>query len=453
MSSKQKNKNILNERRKFIQKMSLLFGAMGISNTLSLELKDKLALKVYNTAEAADVPLKRMIFIGVRAGVSLLGFGVNSKFKALANATFPNAPFVGNQFISTDNTLMLTPSSQSLAPYASNIAITQGVVAEGGHSALFNFWEGGFNKKLTSPLISLCDRNTTASPIAGVQFYQNDAAAIEHVTNGKPALLNRSLNDFKSTFKKPSLALNDSEVKAVLDLSEKLSRRQALNLKNLVRSPDLVVDEKSKATNLLLTDFSSKLIISDMSAQLTKSTDQFQNFAERMSYSLKAMSLNLINSVSLVLETGDWHGMNTTSSTLEYFQEVSKILAATVEYLKKTPDPASSTGQKLWDTTTIVMGSEFTRADRGFGQDNGDGGSQGVMLIGSNVRGGFWGDCKINTGSDPTISFMGIDVKSGTSLSGEGTAALNTPEQIYQTISYLAGNSVNSSLVLKKMVI
>lgn len=260
---------LLKKRRDFIQKTSFLFGALGISNALSIEIRDGLACKLFETAEADNTPVKRMIFIGVRDGASLLGFGVNSKFKSLTRATFPNVPFSGNQFIPTSTSLMLTPSSQLLLSHANNIAIIPGVQSQGGHTSLFNFWEGGQGKGQTSPIILLAEKNTSGSAIAGVHFSQNNANQVTHVTNGKQGLLNRRLNDFKSTFKKPTLALADNEVRAVLDLSTKLSRRQALKMSKIIRNPNIVINEKNKASELILTDYSSQLNINDMPTQIT----------------------------------------------------------------------------------------------------------------------------------------------------------------------------------------
>lgn len=170
-----------------------------------------------------------------------------------------------------------------------------------------------------------------------------------------------------------------------------------------------------------------------------------------MANTLKAMSLNLVNSACLDLDIGDWHGLNSNTATLNYFQQTSRILSGAIEYMKKTIDPSSPGGKKLWDTTTIVLGSEFTRVDRAMGQDNGDGGSQGVMLIGGNIKGGFWGDCDVVGGNNPKISFYGIDAQTGAKINGRGDSALNTPEQIYNTINSLVGVDSSSNQVLKKI--
>ncbi len=441
-------------RRHFVTKLSLALAGAGVASNTRINLVEELAKKIIPQAHADDLPIpQRMIFIGVRSGIPIMPLGVPDMFAMRAEALTPNVPFVGNQFTKGVNGLNFSPDALPLKKHENNLLITQGVASEGPHTALFNFWEGGRGQGQVSPIIALANRNTSASVIPGVHFAQNANGnrVVMHQTNGLSDLMTTHNNTFKDNFKKATLAFDENATNKILEASIKLSRRQALRMQASISNPLNYSEEHRKAAELLGFDFTTALIPNDIHASLnTGANGTYTNFGQALGHTLKAMTYNLINSSTIELSIGDWHGRRDMTSTRVHFEEVAAKLAAAVDYLKATPDLQGPNGTTLWDTTTIVIGSEFNRNDSTFGKDNGDGGSQGTLILSKKVRGGYYGGVEYlnnsNAEGNPRIlRHAGVDPVSGATLPS-GTR--NTTRQLYHTINKILGNTNTASEVL-----
>ncbi len=455
----ERDRQILESRRRFMRNTSLILASAGVASATRLNLVDELARKMFPAAYAAENQIKRMIFIGVRAGFPVIGIGSDGTFRSHNAVQTPNFPYFGNQVAPTevagvagDSRLHLTPaSSPHLARHAENLAITQGVQTQGGHVSLFNFWQGGAGQSQTSPIIDLAERNTSGSMIPGVHFLSNNPGRnrrVTHQLNGKADLLTVHEQNFTDNFKRPSLLLTHQETEKVLAAAATLSRRQARRIQGIVDNPMVTAQRHHRGAEMLQVDYSTALGINDMGNMLNGSGPH-QRFGRSLAYTLKAMSLNLVNSATVELNVGDWHGLRNDSITRPHYESVAEKLGLAADYLKRTPDPANP-DKRLWDSTLIAVGSEFTRLDRDFNQDNGDGGSQGILLLGPNVNGGYYGEFNFTGGSGRTrvLSFRGFDPETGRKRN-----ELNTTTELYHTLNALLDNpGVNRSLVWNAFV-
>ena len=441
-------------RRKFMSRMSLAMAAAGVAQSTRLSFIEELAKKIIPQAHASTLALpNRMIFIGVRSGIPVIPFGAPELFANIPAAITPNVPFAGNQFTKGVNGLHFSPDAMPLMAHQENLLITQGVQTEGGHVQLFNFWQGGMNQRQTSPIITLAHRNPSDSIIPGVHFTQNQNGnrVVQHQTNELPDLLNTRVANFRDNFQKPTLAFDDDAKAKILEASVKLSRRQAFRMQSFLKDPVDYSFQQQRAGELLKTDYREALTTEDMSASLNTGVNgTYRNFGQALALTMKAMSMNLINSSTIELAVGDWHQLRDLTATRPYYQEVSAKLAAAVDYLKATPDIAGPPGTTLWDTTSIVIGSEFNRNDSTFGRDNGDGGAQGTLILSKKVRGGYYGNVayRNNSGNDGNpriLQHSGVDRLTGQALPAGQT---NTTRQLYHTINALFDNPANPSEVI-----
>lgn len=442
LTTEEQQMQLLLSRRRFVRNTSLALATAGVAASTRINLVEELSRKLFPAAYANENDVKRMIYIGVRSGIPVIGMAVNGPFNNNQNLPIitPNFPYAGNQVRNTGvNNLHLTPASDNhLRRHAENLAVTQGVRTEGGHTSLFNFWQGGFGQGRTSPIIDLADRNTSQSMLPGVHFLSRNPGAsrrVTHQTNGKADLTTVHERNFVDNFRKPSLMLTEDEAQAVMGAAARLSRRQALRMQQIVDNPVNVAMSHFRGAEMLNVDYSSALGIGDM-GRITAGSGPHVRFGRGLAYTLKAMSLNLVNSATVELSVGDWHGLRNDSITRPYYESVAEKLGLAADYMKATPDPASP-GKTLWETTVIAVGTEFTRRDRTFGEDNGDGGSQGILLLGDSVKGGYYGDISYVPGSgrDTVLRFQGFDPATGQAMSG-----LNTTSQLYHTINRIVDN-------------
>jgi hypothetical protein len=403
---------------------------MGVEKGFGLDLVNQLGRTLLPSAEAAENEPRRLLELCFRSGVPMMIFATGKEFSQLSAPTYSNFSYAGNEIFKAPSrtNLYFNSDSQSLLKHASNIAITQGVENQGGHSSLFNFREGGLTKGKITPIVELADNNTTAAVLHGVRF-PGDARNIRGSRRDLIAL--NSVSGFVSLFTNPRLAFTGGELETVLAASRKLSRRQALLLEEKLSGAMDQVQMHDKSLQMFTSDYSRLLDISSMPSGL-QPTGSYQETRRAIALSLKGFATNLINSSMVTIETGDWHGFVTDKQNASIIRDFSEILDATISYLKATPEP-SAPGKTLWDTTTIVAGSEFTRGISRFGSDNSDGDTQGAMLIGKNVVGNYYGGFSLMGGGNGTAH--GFDTVSGATVSG----STNSVEGLYQTIRRVAG--------------
>ncbi len=436
-------------RRNFLRNTSLMLSAYGLSQTFKIDLIEKLSREILPQAAAAEnTPPRRVLEICLRSGIPTMIIGTGEEFTALSAPRYSNFSYAGNQITKAQGTsnLYLNPDSVGLMAHASNIAITQGIRSEGGHTEMFNIREGGAGMRKVTPIIELANLNTTASIIHGTQWLRNmNNPEVQNSVGSYKNLVSTNAASFTNLFKQARLQFTGDELKKVLRAAERLSQRQAAQLEAQMKNAQGNVATYSQSLKMMNTDFSKLLDITTMDSRLSKNLGH--GYArEAIAYSLKAFEHNLQNSAMVSINAGDWHGVQQPGDASGLARDISTILAATIEHMKKTPDSAAGAGKTLWDTTTIVMGSEFTRGVSKFGRDNSDGGTQGFILAGKNIQGNYYGGFSLqdSAGGANGVTF-GIDPISGNVTPN----TLNTTEQAYMTVKKAVGLEVSPSDAVK----
>ena len=160
---------------------------------------------------------------------------------------------------------------------------------------------------------------------------------------------------------------------------------------------------------------------------------------------LKAYLAGALTSAVVVIDSSDWHS-NDQATDLDdangkqgqFNIWLGNALAGFLKTVNDAsiPDPFVPT-QKIGDSFFLMMSSEFTRTptrtDPGQGNansNNNDGGTQAVMMAGSGVRGGTYGNI------DPTGAVVAFDPSSGAIASG---APLVTESVMWKTAGQLIG--------------
>ena len=133
----------------------------------------------------------------------------------------------------------------------------------------------------------------------------------------------------------------------------------------------------------------------------------------------------LLNSMIVQANTNDWHGQNSPgaagSRQALWATLWTRMIDSYAKFAKVTPDtlndPTGELGYTLWDTSLIILTSEFARSTRWSG-DNGDTLPQWMVLAGGSVIGRTVGDVQVrsdaNAGggysNDRVMGFNGADL-------------------------------------------
>lgn len=426
-------------RRSFLNRAGLLIGGLTLDSAFQMDLKNQLGRLLLPSAGAAENVPRRTIDLCFRSGIPMIIFATGKEFTNLSAPKFSNFSYAGNGIVpaTAANNLYFNTDSQSLVKHAANIAITQGVTIEGGHTNFFNYREGGMNKSMAAPIVELADLNTTGAVIHGVQF----PGAASNRTAGRRDLTQlTTVSAFSGLFKNPRLRLTGDELSQVLATAQKLSRRQALMLENKLESALAHQESHTKAAQMFNADYSSMLNLSGLPDKIGAGAAMtaYPGVSQALGLTIRGFQNNLINSSMVTIELADWHGYQNDKQEAGIIKSVSDIISATIDALKATPEP-NAPGLTLWDTTTIVAGSEFTRGISPFSMDNSDGGTQGAMLIGKNVIGGYYGG--FNLPASGYGSAFGFNPVSGVATPG----MTNSPEGLYQTIRKMSGLTLSTT--------
>lgn len=455
-------------RRGFLTKAGLFLGTVGVADSFKLDLLDKLSRSLIPNAQADLNPPIRMVEICLRSGFPITTLAqskqLNSSDKMFANFNHANngtARPMPTNAVSAKNIIYNT-DSQVLLPFADNIAVTQGIeVDPTGHSALFDYRRGGAGGMKVSQAVETSNLNTTSSLVTGVIFPRHSGGDVSNsVADQKDMEQVRDVAAFKTLFKSPRLRLTASETGTVLDAANSLSAAQALKLEGKLKEATRVSGTQANAAALFTTDFTQALNVTSNMPEFFNfsimSQNDFESARERLATGLKAMSMNLINSLVVTIDFGDIHAANGTALALgPMVSDLSNLIANTIKYLKATNEPTGS-GLKLWDTTTLVVGSEFTRglSPADGASDNPDGATQGLMIVGKRIRGDFYGGYKFASGYGQDMT-LGFDPASGQTYSAD-SGKRNTSSQAYQTIRMALGLpmlTTEKEQVLKCMVV
>ena len=424
------------QRREFINRAGFLLGSLGLPSSFKMDLMEKLIRSMNPDAVASAAQPVRLLEICLRMGVPLIQFGTGAEFAKLTTPKYSNFAYAGNGIMKAAgaSNLYLNTDSAALAKHAANIAITSGIASDGAHTNMFNIRKGSTGLSLTTPIVELAAANSTGSLMNGVKW---PGDAINN-TNGMRDLTQvNGAQDFLNTFKNQRLQMTNPELGAVLTAAQKLSHKQAVLLEDRLKDSLQQYQVHSNAIQTFNADYGALLTTSSLPSGLTStapvpppccSTASYADENKAIALSLKAMQNNLINSSMVVVELGDWHSFQQVGQSGYVTRAISNTLTSAVDFLKMTNDPASLTGQTLWDTTTIMLSSEFNRGLNPMGTDNTDGDTQGLMMIGKNVRGNYYGSFDLS-GSGKGVAY-GFDNMTGQAVNGMSNSTL----QAYYTI-------------------
>jgi hypothetical protein len=437
------------KRRDFLTRATILLGSVGIAESFKLDLMHKIGRSILPSAAADTVAPQRVLEICFRSGIPLVQFATGSEIGTLTSPKYANYAYSNSQTTKANSNMYFNMDSASLVRHAANIAITQGIESDGSHTDQFNIRMGATGQNLVAPIVELASSNTTSSLIYGVQW---PGDVINSTGTFKDLVQVTSGTGFTGLFKNNRLQMTGTELTSVLDAASQLSSKQASILETKLANSASQNGSIGNAVALFSTDYSSLLTanVAKMATPLTdmsnpgSMTTNYNASRNAMALSLAGFQYNLINSSQVIMELGDWHPLQDTGNTAPYTKAVSDTIAAAVDFLKVTPDPASTTGQMLWDTTVIMASSEFNRglsqiAPSGMAIDNNDGDNQGMMLIGKNIKGNYYGGFDVSglssTTSMPNAVALGFDNNSGSTTPG----MKNTTLQGYYTMRKALG--------------
>lgn len=441
------------DRRLFLRNTALLLGTCGISSSFRLDLMERLYKTVLPEVEAATTQPRRLLEIGLRSGIPVMMFATGREFAQLSMPRYSAFAYSPSEILKSErvSNLYFNVDSQALLPYAEHIAITQGVQTLGGHTNNFNYREGGFGKNKITPAVELANRNTTQSLLHGALWLRNsNSPELVNVTEGAQDLIRTNPDSFTGLFKVGRLKFTGEELNTIIQAANSLSQKQVENLEFRLKNAGNHAATYSKAMNLFSTDYSSLLSTQNMDSAFLSGNHRYARTG--IAQSLKAFEHNLLNSATVTILLGDWHNRRYPGDISPTVAELSQLFAATIQHMQATPDTAAGPGKTLWDTTVIAVGSEFTRGISPLGLDNSDGGTQGIMLIGKNIRGNYYGSFTLQDTENPSYGQAhGIDPVTGQALTGQR----NTTEQVYHTIRKaldLPVTGVDNDKVLKAML-
>lgn len=436
-------------RRNFLSKTATMLAGAGVAGLYRYEILNSIAKTLIPQAQAADSP-SRVIELCFRSGTPFLPLFANADIVQQNGEMYMNSPYQRNQYQEAGNGLYLNDNSAALKPYAESIAFTQGLMQSGGHTSNFRIRRNGGD--MAAPAVALAARNPSAAVVHGVKFAYGNR--VVNSVGDFTDLIDVTQDTFGSLFKKPYMPVNQTEMEALAKAAGKLSRQQAAILNRAVASSFQLSDSQNKAVNLMNVDYAQLLDTSSMgNALLMDSTGSAyaRNMGRDLAKVLKGFEHNLISSAVIAVSTGDWHRFRNTDANVapvrNFGTEVSQKLAETIKFLKSTPEPTSTTGETLWDTTSIIMTTEFTRGLARFsGNDNRDGRSQGMVLIGKDVQGGAYGGFDTSPAQDAMPH--GINPETGAPVAG----MRNGEDEAYHTMQALVGNPHDSSKVMTAML-
>jgi hypothetical protein len=433
------------ERRQFLIKASYLLGSVGVAPLIRAEMLYDFSKKFLPEAHAAaGSTVHHFIDLTFRAGMPLLNIGTGVEFAQLESATFSTSPTTPSELTSagrSERPIYLPPKAAALRPYAGNLAITQGVQVSNGHTGDFQKRNGG-GMGLVTPIIEHTTLNGGRFVVGGVNWFGSNN--VVNSLGGAPDLQNiANSNAYSTLFTKPTLRLSEVEVEAVSEAARGISSKQSDLLKTKMKDANSASSSQAKGMDLLTRDFTQALAVSDSETAAFRVGNSrvggrtLPDVGLALVKSLKGMENGLLGNAQITVNGGDWHGMNTAGDnspqavTAEY---LAVLLAATMDYLRRTPS-ITAPGKMMSEVTLIQIQSEFTRGIGAIGSDFSDGGTDGTLLLGDMINGGYYGSFALNAGAKSGQAY-GFDPITGEPTTGKR----NNVKDVYNTVQNILGN-------------
>lgn len=361
--------------------------------------------------------------------------------------------------------------AQKLAEFAQRIAMTESVKLTNGHT---DDWRARSPNNLAMCPTALHAMHAPGSAVKAVEFNRFGNGMTINRTGEEANFFSKVANrseflglyeDLPNYFTKEELKLAigeiedglvvDGRVGAIGDLDRLFQASQikgyddavALSLSaraqaQLSMKPRVAI-EGIDAAGLSLDPAYDAQLIADFggAAEISRSVDGNVPIGQTLAGIAKGFRAKALTTATITLNAGDWHSFDkpstidmASSQQGEWNIWLGNALYGFLKTLDRTPDPHDPT-KKMSDSFFLSISSEFTRTairtddtDDGVNTNNNDGGSQAFIFIGSNVRGGSYGNV---TGQGGLVGFDPV-----TGLTG-GMAP--TESQVWKSAGDLIG--------------
>ena len=416
-------------RRYFLRQTSLMFAALGFSNTVRLEKISKLSKEIFGSplAFAQGTQAQYTIFILCRSGFPLQSFISEAGAGNIGRHVDLNVHFGANTMVpvsvgSSGRFVNLSPQAAATAfndpAILSKVAYSRGFEQSGPHQGIFNMGTGMSMAPYHGPLIAKIAKDRgNAFPIAGGIKIGDQQTSV--TVGANPELVAympfvvTDRNSVQRTFERQRIFANGAEMPE--DLAVKvLASAENLDAKHFELRPksgsDSVVALSQSAHSLFQRDdIATSLLTPDPAnfgdgLAVNRNNTSMNSLGECMATIVGGFAAGLMNVGYVENRTGDWHNANEKAVNADDNGDVNDMagtgetmagtLAATWQQLEATND---MNGTPLARNTTVCLITEFTRSYlMSGGTNNNDGQSDGCLLMGDNVEPG----CLGNVGTD-----------------------------------------------------
>lgn len=473
-------------RRNFVQRAGLLVSALGLSGTVQSGIMDsivKKATRKWGSEALAQTGsrVKFLVEICFRAG-----FQNNSLFPSQGHAMTTGTRNIKLNFYSSAGTV------RSLNRDGRNVFIATypGFGANNGGDALYNTLMARTDVGLaTSEAIQLQggqhtgsfnSRNPTGAsaapaivhasiaagrPVQGIEWNSGIDVTNERGTSGLSALSRvQNRTQFQSLFRELPMYFSKEELKLIVgtfDAQGSLLAGQEGTLQRVDQlwrsaqdprsgvyndSDPVVVNSRGGRTQSTLSLIEA---IDNNYNAVTGAGSRFASagvlnsglggtsLAQGLASAAAAFSAGATSTFSIAAQSGDWHGDIVPMDDINGKQGrwnlvLGNSLAGLIEAANALPDP-DDPQRTVLDGLLISITSEFTRTalrnGQNTGDDNGDGGNAGLVLIGKMIRNGSYGNINHETGA----------VQGFSAANGQIATSLPNESQMYRTTLKLMG--------------
>ena len=425
-------------RRNFVQRAGLLVASLGITGGVQAGLMEKISKKAAkmwgSDALAAGGPATHFcVEILMRAGAM-----TNALFPSKGQATDTSRNSLLNFYSSPANCLPYTAPGSSMPVYFAKftagvggdllkttvaginttterigVATSQAMNLSDGHTSTFTM--RGPNSNAACPAIlhaNAMAASGMATPVQGIEWNNGVGTTNQRGMYGALAKVTDATT-FNGLFKDVPMYFSTSELQLVIgEITNGTSVTngavdllnsgylQARSLQGATDLQQVSLAGRGQAQVKLLTQITNKFN-SHVGDYPTTNGGINQSVASTplgvaLNSALAAFSVGATTSMTISLDFNDWHGdINSLDDPNGKQGQLNQYLGDKIAgFLKGAAvenDPFN-TAQKIVDSLTISISSEFTRTPIRSSGDNPDGGLSNFAFISSNVKTGSYGD-------------------------------------------------------------
>ena len=483
------------DRRSFLRRAGILISSLGVGSAVQAGLMDSLVKRATKRwggeALAATNPQVRLcVEIVCRAGFQMNALfpspGHTSTSRTAKMNVYSSAGAIQKVAAANGMTqpLYLAPygsaGAQLLAPYASQIAVSEAVKLTNGHTDDWALRAPNSACAAPSVLHAMTKPAAFAGDVRMVEVTGPFAGDVTHRTGGQAFAISSVQNrgQFVGLYKNLPTYFSIAELQEIVGVVQSgavvNAKKGSLGgfddlfaVKGVAGTQEVVqVSLAGRGQSQL--DKIGSLVIDGVdpsglgtsndptldakivanfggAAEMNRSLMSNEPIGRTLAGIVKAYLAGALTSAVIVVDSGDWHSNDqatdlddTASKQGQFNVWMGNALAG---FLKTINDPTIADPyvptQKIADSFFLMMSSEFTRTATRTDDDgsatfsnNNDGGTQAFLMMGSNVRGGTYGNI------DPSGAVVAFDPTSGAIASG---APLVTEATMWKTAGQLMG--------------